>query len=360
MSSRILMLIPTLHLTGGAQDQLKLLSKYLTSMSVPLDIESIFEDPSNTKSKSNISSFNYLYRTHFFIEIASIFKVIKLSLKYKIIHLHGLGLSFYILGFMSIFLKTRLIVKIPRTGEGSFIDNTHHSLIRNYLFKLAALGVYKFIALTPDAKSSLQKLGIKLSQIEIIPNGVEVPNKKVEKKRDGILKICFAGRLIPRKQVEIILQSVSIMKRRGFTDFHVYIIGDGPEKQNLLDKTLSLGLSEHVSFTGEVKKEIVLKHLNMMTALVQPSLSEGMSNSLLQGCASGCIPLVWDIPQNKNIIEHSKNGFIFSSASELAKYLTEIEDVSIAKKISDAAQKNACNNFDIKKIALRYKTLYER
>ena len=52
--------------------------------------------------------------------------------------------------------------------------------------------------------------------------------------------------------------------------------------------------------------------------------------------------------QNKNIIEHSKNGFIFSSASELAKYLTE-EDVSIAKKISDAAQKNACNNLDIKK-----------
>ena len=99
---------------------------------------------------------------------------------------------------MSIFLKTRFIVKIPRSGEGSFIDNIN--FIRNSLFRLSAFGVYKFIALTTDAKSSLIKLGIKSNQIEVIPNGVEVSNKKV-KKKDGVLKICFAGRLIARKQI---------------------------------------------------------------------------------------------------------------------------------------------------------------
>tara|TARA_B100001059_G_C17823897_1_gene580098 strand:- start:1503 stop:2585 length:1083 start_codon:yes stop_codon:yes gene_type:complete len=360
MNNKVLMLIPTLHLTGGAQDQLKLLSKYLVNLNVPLDIKSIFEDPAKTESKSKITFFSYLFRTQFFVEIYSVVKVIKFSFQYKTIHLHGLGLSFYILGFMSIFFKTRLIVKIPRTGEGSFINNTHHNIFRQTSLRLAAFGVYKFIALTSDAESSLLQLGIKSSQIEIIPNGVEVPNKKAKKKRDGVLKICFAGRLIARKQVNIILQSASIMKSRGFNDFHVYIIGDGPEKQSLADKTLSLELCEYVSFIGEVENERVLKHLNKMTALVLPSISEGMSNSLLQGCASGCVPFVWDIPQNINIVEHTKNGFIFSSPSELAKYLTKIADSSIADKISNAAHQNVRINFNIEKIAQRYKFLYEK
>lgn len=360
MNNKVLMLIPTLHLTGGAQDQLKLLSKYLVSINVPIDIKSIFKDPSKTKSRSKISFFSYLYRAQFFIEITSIFKVIKLSLQYKTIHLHGLGLSFYILGFMSIFLKTRFIVKIPRSGEGSFIDNININFIRNSLFRLSAFGVYKFIALTSDAKSSLIKLGIKSNQIEVIPNGVEVSNKKVKKKKDGVLKICFAGRLIARKQIDIILHSASIMRSKGFYDFRVYIIGDGPEKQSLVDKSISLELFEYVSFIGEIENEKVLKYLNNMTAFVLPSISEGMSNSLLQACAAGCVPFVWDIPQNKNIIDHTKNGFIFSSASELANYLTKIADFNTADKISDAAHNNTYINFDIKKIAQRYKFLYEK
>ena len=65
MNKKVLMLIPTLYLIRGAQDQLKLVSKYLISMSVPLDIKSIFENQNSTKSKSNIPSFGYLYKTHF-------------------------------------------------------------------------------------------------------------------------------------------------------------------------------------------------------------------------------------------------------------------------------------------------------
>jgi glycosyltransferase involved in cell wall biosynthesis len=360
MNKRVLMLIPTLYLTGGAQDQLKLLSKHLISINVPLDIKSIFEKPNQTLSTSKVPFFSYFSRTQLFVEIASVAKVIKFSFLYKIIHLHGLGLSFYILGFMSIILKTRLIVKIPRTGDGSFIDNAHRNFFRHVTFKLAALGVYKFIALTPDARSSLLKLGIKSCRIEIIPNGVEVLKEKVKRKKDGVLKICFAGRLIARKQVDIVIQSASIMKSKGLIDFHVYIIGDGPEKQNLVDMTMSLGLNKYVSFTGKLENGRVLEYLNKMNALVLPSLSEGMSNSLLQGCSSGCVPLVWDIPQNKNIVEQAKNGFIFSSAQELAKYLIRIADSSFAEKISDAAHQNACSNYDIKKIALSYKFLYEK
>lgn len=358
MNKRLLMLIPTLHLVGGAQDQLKLLTRYLKSLNVALDVEFFYlpleEDPISRGFSLKVKFFHNLIT-----KIRMILRVVRFARNYHIIHLHGLGLAYYVIGFLGIFLNLKFIVKIPRSGVGSYIDLVKRDLFRKILFKLSSKGVYKFIALTQDSKISLLDLGFPPHKIEKIPNGVELPKEKIKRISDGVLKICFVGRLIPRKQVHLILTSASIIKKEGLIDFHVYIIGDGPEKQNLVETTQILGLEKHISFIGEISNKQVLEHLNKMDALVLPSLSEGMSNSLLQGCASGCIPLVFDIPQNLNIVEHAKNGFIFSSAQELAKYLTQIADFEIAEKISESAFQNVSSNYDIRKIALEYKSLYE-
>jgi len=66
-------------------------------------------------------------------------------------------------------------------------------------------------------------------------------------------------------------------------------------------------------------------------AFVLPSVSEGMSNSLLEAMAQGMVCLASDISENRAVLRHGENGLLFrqGSAQILASHVVElIEDQS--------------------------------
>ena len=83
MKTKVLMLIPTLNLVGGAQDQLKILSNELNILGVNHDIKTIYSHKKNSS-----------YR--FFTEIILFLKLIIFSIKYKVIHLLSINKPFCI------------------------------------------------------------------------------------------------------------------------------------------------------------------------------------------------------------------------------------------------------------------------
>lgn len=61
--------------------------------------------------------------------------------------------------------------------------------------------------------------------------------------------LIFIGRLTPVKQLDMLLDAVSLLKQRG-EEYNIVYVGDGSERSNLEQKTASLGLTSQTWFYG--------------------------------------------------------------------------------------------------------------
>lgn len=110
--------------------------------------------------------------------------------------------------------------------------------------------------------------------------------------RDEKLELIFVGRLIPLKACDIALRGAAQLLRDGVARFTV--VGDGPERQTLLDLTKSLGIQHAVSFVGWLPHGETLRALRKSDVMVFPSLREIGGGVVFEALASGAVPVVAD------------------------------------------------------------------
>ncbi len=117
-----------------------------------------------------------------------------------------------------------------------------------------------------------------LPNTEVIFHGVPPPAAMPAYERNQNGPVCFAyvGRLVIEKGVPVLLQAASQIAEKGF-DFHVRILGDGPERQNLENLSEHLGLRNRVEFLGSVPVERVPEALGRADAIVMPSVWEDVA-----------------------------------------------------------------------------------
>lgn len=104
------------------------------------------------------------------------------------------------------------------------------------------------------------------------------------------LRLVTTGSLIWRKGYEYMLSAVRCLLDRG-VPVHLDIIGDGPERQRVLYTIHDLDLVDHVTLRGRRPPEEVLRALQEADVFVLSSLSEGISNAVLEAMACG-LPVV--------------------------------------------------------------------
>ena len=86
---------------------------------------------------------------------------------------------------------------------------------------------------------------------------------------EGYINIVIVARLSPEKGVDRAIEALHNAER---PDIRYYIIGDGPDKDKLINKTIEYGMTDRVFFLGEQHNS----HRYMMNAdyLLVPSLHE--------------------------------------------------------------------------------------
>jgi glycosyltransferase involved in cell wall biosynthesis len=119
--------------------------------------------------------------------------------------------------------------------------------------------------------------------------------------------IVTAGVLAPRKNIEILLKSLS---RLGREDLFLLIVGDSTQKEllhyrNYIETLIKkLGLGKRVMITGWVGKEELWKILGAADLFVLPSTKEGMPNALLEALGVGLPCMGSNIPGIKDILHY--------------------------------------------------------
>lgn len=135
---------------------------------------------------------------------------------------------------------------------------------------------------------------------------------------DGILRIGFAGRLRPEKNVELLVDVEKHLIDSGIENFRFLIVGEGSQR-SMLEKNL-----QFADFTGFIDKEDLSEAFANMDVFLFPSETDAFGNVVQEALASGVPSIVTDKGGPKFIIEHGVTGFIASDKGDFLRRLAEL------------------------------------
>ncbi|MEG3224264.1 MAG: glycosyl transferase family 1 [Methanobacteriales archaeon Met13] len=167
------------------------------------------------------------------------------------------------------------------------------------------------ISISPKTKRDFLKVR-KINQVQVITPGINISDVEKIKGSERKQDILFAGRLIKEKRVKLLIGSL-IKTKEEIPDIKCLIVGDGPEKEHLVQLTQKLGLEKNVEFIGFMKNHSDLMSLMKSSrVLVLPSKREGFGMVVVEANASGIPAIVVEDPMNAacDLVEEGVNGFI--------------------------------------------------
>jgi len=133
----------------------------------------------------------------------------------------------------------------------------------------------------------------------------------------------------------------------------------GCSEKDLMDLARNLGVSRHLIFTGET--EDIPELLSVMDIVVSSSLSEGMSNTILEAMAAGKTVIASDAGGNPEIIKDHETGFLFppGDTKMLSKLIIDcLKDSQQTKVMGQKAQKFTKDHHDLSLMCERNMDLY--
>ena len=175
----------------------------------------------------------------------------------------------------------------------------------------------------------------------------------------GRFLIGSVGRLVAIKDHNTLLRAAENLLLQGL-DVHVLLVGAGPEMPNLQKYVADSGsLPGRVTFPGASSR--VPELLNAMDAFVLPSISEGMSNTILEAMACGVPTVVTHTGGNPELIEEGQSGYLFPprDVGTLSTLLARLaEDASLREEIGASARRRAFELFSVGGMIDRYQQIY--
>ena len=163
---------------------------------------------------------------------------------------------------------------------------------------------------------------------------VELQNQLNPDKKLIFLTVC---RLEQWKRVDRGLKALSVLKSKyKVKNFIYYIVGEGVEKNNLMQLSHELEINDNIIFTGAIPNVKVKEYLNIADFFLSTYDSSNVGNPLLEAIRSNKIIFTLNNGDTKRWIKHKENGFIYDINDSL--YLDMAED--IFNIMEDLAYKN--------------------
>lgn len=179
--------------------------------------------------------------------------------------------------------------------------------------------------------------------------------------RNGEFRFATTGSLIWRKGHEYALMATRLLVDRGFA-VQFDIIGGGPDQQRLLYTVHDLGLEKCVTLHGSMKEEAVMRLLQQCNAFVLSSLSEGISNAVLEAMACGLPVVTTDCGGMAEAVADGVEGFVVPvrDPGALADALAKLASgADLARTMGRAARERVVSQFTLKRQVQQWLKLYE-
>jgi glycosyltransferase involved in cell wall biosynthesis len=146
----------------------------------------------------------------------------------------------------------------------------------------------------------------------------------------------FLGRVVDEKRIDKLIRAFA--KLDPALDARLEIVGGGELEHTLKNLAQTLGVKDHVTFTGYVDDAYLKGALTRAKVFAMPSIAELQSISTMEAMASGLPIVAADAMALPHLVHDGENGYLFEpdNVEELAEKLTTVltlpEDELLALK----------------------------
>jgi glycosyltransferase involved in cell wall biosynthesis len=248
---------------------------------------------------------DYLHYYLWLIKARPIVK--KLTKKTSFAHAHHVTYSSIKFGTPLYNLNTKIILGPLGGGQLPHFSLKKY-LGKNYYFEVFKFSVGNFLSnINPTVSWSIKSANCILTSNEIATNIVKkhssIPlvkmfdaglsdnfdNKYVERELNGVVNILWIGRMLPRKGLNLAIESIAQLPKDFH--FHFYIVGDGPLRKGSEKIVEEHHLQEKITFIGKLPHDL-LKHVFLKSHLLLfPSLIDSCPMQVFEAMAYG-LPVV--------------------------------------------------------------------
>ncbi|MDR1385466.1 MAG: glycosyltransferase [Planctomycetaceae bacterium] len=178
--------------------------------------------------------------------------------------------------------------------------------------------------------------------------------------------IGMVARLWPQKRIKEAIWAADLLKFAG-EDFHFLILGDGPQREELIRYRNNIGIQDRVHFLGY--RNDVPRFLPYLDMLWNTSEYEGQSNSILEAMSYGVPAIASDIPGNRDLVVDGSTGFLIPEhegdfrrrSRDLVKRTTLLfGDAAKRTQLGQAAKQRVAEHFTVEQMISRHAELYRQ
>lgn len=252
-------------------------------------------------------------------------------------------------------VKKRYGIDVPMicSYHGKYHAPTKQKKILEGLINSTQAYLYRYYAkriilVENFSKAYLLSKRISEEKMFVVHNGIQdiTDRGEVIHLPNDTISIGLASRLDKIKGIEYLLKSLPLVEKSTSRSFHVYIIGDGPQENELHLLCSSLKITTKVTFLGY--RNNVRDWLEAMDIFALPSLHEYHSIALLEAMRSGKAIVATKVGGNEESVTNEKEALTIPAKDIYAlseALIRLIEDDKLRERLGSNARNRYLQEF---------------
>ncbi len=203
----------------------------------------------------------------------------------------------------------------------------------------------------------------------VIPMGIHTYQKKLRKSKSSRTHLLFVGRLSVEKGAIYVCEAMEILKKIRDANFHLSIVGDGPELRTIQEFIIEHHLEKIVSLEGWLQKNELRHRYRDADVFIGPSLEtpngwkEALGLTFAEASYAGLPVIATKTGGIPDVVKDGITGLLVQqkSAQDIARAVRYLFDhPEIAKAMGIAGHKHVADNFTWESVASRYKSVFRK
>lgn len=199
-----------------------------------------------------------------------------------------------------------------------------------------------------------------MDQVHIIHCGVEPARlPKVDHEGPG-RHLVFVGRVVEQKGLGQLFEAMRLLVPER-PDLTLTVVGDGPHREMLIERTRAMGLGDRVDFVGARSQAEVAGILSRSDVFSLPSYAEGVPVVIMEALGAGVPVVSTYVGGIVELVEDGVNGYLVppgdprALADRLARLL---DDPELRNRMGQAGRTRVVDDFDSQTEARRLGSLF--
>jgi glycosyltransferase involved in cell wall biosynthesis len=171
-------------------------------------------------------------------------------------------------------------------------------------------------------------------------------------------RLLFVGRLNAQKGLELLLHALSRLPDQTIT---LDVVGDGENREALTTLATALGVGDRIRWHGQVAQPRLADFYRGATALVVPSVGEGLGLVAVEAQLCGTPVVAFDSGGLPDVVQHDRTGILVENvdAGALAAALGSLmQRPDRGAALGAAGRLHALATFAPESVARRYADIY--